>query len=141
MYHPCPFSVAPSTTLNVSGWFAGSAGGQGSGSLMDDSSIAGADSGNDSVDITIGWLNSSDSRISIDDSVNNSPDTFTGGLNSSDSMISLDVSGNDSTVGLTTLADGSASTAVLSATGHSGKENGQNQTKSELARTAERYSC
>ena len=108
--------------MNVSGWFAGSAGGQGSGSLMDDSSIAGADSGNDSVDITIGWLNSSDSRISIDESVNNSPDTFTGGLNSSDSMISLDVSGNDSTVtvGLTTLADGSASTAVLSATRHSG---------------------
>ena len=98
--------------MNVSGWFAGSAGGQGSGSLMDNSSIAGADSGNDSVDITIGGLNSSDSRISIDDSVNNSPDTFTGGLNSSDSRISLD--------GLTTLADGSASTAVLSATGHSG---------------------
>ena len=27
-----PFSVAPSITLNVSGWFAGSAEGQGSGS-------------------------------------------------------------------------------------------------------------
>ena len=41
---------------------------------MDDSSIAGADSGNDSVDINIGVLNSSDSRISIDDSVNNPPE-------------------------------------------------------------------
>ena len=66
---------------------------------MDDSSIAGANSANDSVDINIGVLNSSDSRISIDDSVNNSPDTFAGGLNSSDSRISLDVSGNDLTAG------------------------------------------
>ena len=88
---------------------------------MDDSLIAGgADSGNNLVDITIGGLNSSKSRIAIGNFVNNSPDTFAGGLNSSDSRISLDVSGNDSTVGLTTLADGSTSTAVLSATRHLG---------------------
>ena len=85
---------------------------------MDDLSVAGgADSGNDLVDITIGGLNSSKSRIAIDDSVNNSPDTFAG---FSDSRISLDVSGNDLTVGLTALADGSTSFAVLSASRHSG---------------------
>ena len=104
---------------------------------MDDSSIAGgADSRNNLVDITIGGLNSSKSRIAIGNFVNNSPDAFAGGLNSSDSRISLDVSGNDSTAGLITLADDSASTAVLSATGHSGQQNGQNQNKSEHARTA-----
>ena len=68
--------------------------------------------------------------------MNNSPDTFAGGLNSSDSRISLDVSGNDSIAGLITLADDSASTGVLSANGHSGQQNGQNQTKSEHARTS-----
>ena len=88
---------------------------------MDDSSIAGgADSVNNLVDITIEGLNSSKSRIAVGDFLNNSPDTFAGGLNSSDSRISVDVSGNDSTVGLTTLADGSTSTAVFSATRHLG---------------------
>ena len=62
----------------------------------------------------------------VDSSVNTSAESsLTGGLNSSDSKMSVDVS----------------ETLVLSAMGHSGPQDGQNQTISAPALTAARYSC